>query len=367
MSRLPRWHRVVRVACQEAALAVRLYNDPAEDRALEAFIVHMNLAWLYLLHAEFTRDEVDYRYHERDHPTRLVRIADGSSPNGPGEVKHWELSRCLKERWADKNNPVRRNIDFFISLRNRIEHRHPAGHESLELAISGKSQALLLNFEEEVIRQFGTSHSLAHTLRFPVFVGTFTPEGQETLVRLQSKLPAELRKFIADFDAGLPEVTRQDHRFEFRPRVILEKGPRSPDALVMQFTRPEDMTEEEIAAAEELAKRGQAVVVEKIKPVVGADLYRPQEVVDAIKAAIPFEFNMSHATAAWKLRKIRPESGDAHPERTMEQFCLYNRLSRSYGYTETWIKYLIENCQTADGFEKVTGRTPAPKSRRDST
>ena len=42
MGRLPRWHRVVDVACQEAALAGRLCNDPAEKRGLEGFIVHMN-------------------------------------------------------------------------------------------------------------------------------------------------------------------------------------------------------------------------------------------------------------------------------------------------------------------------------------
>lgn len=361
MGRLPRWHRVVDVARQEAALAVRLYNDPAEVRGLEGFIIHMNLAWLYLLHAEFTRDGVDFRYRDPKHPRRLMRVGDGSSPNGAQEVKCWELSRCLKERWEDCNDPVRRNVDFFIVLRNRIEHRHPEAHESLELVISGKSQALLLNFEEEVMREFGVSRSLAHTLRFPVFVGTFTPEGQEALVRLQSKLPTELRKFIAVFDAGLPDEIRQDHRYEFRPRVILEKGARGPDSLVMQFTRPEDMTDAELAAAEELGKRGQAIVIEKIKPVVGADLFRPQEVVDSVKKSIPFDFNMSHATAAWKIGSIRPESGSAHPERTLEQYSLYSKLSRSYGYTQALISRLVEKCQTPEGFRAMTGRDPVPK------
>jgi len=30
----------------EAQLAVRLYNDPAEARSFEGFVVHMHLAWL---------------------------------------------------------------------------------------------------------------------------------------------------------------------------------------------------------------------------------------------------------------------------------------------------------------------------------
>jgi hypothetical protein len=53
----------VKASRDEASLAARLYNDAAEVRSFEGFVVHMHLAWLYLLHAELTRDDVDYRYH----------------------------------------------------------------------------------------------------------------------------------------------------------------------------------------------------------------------------------------------------------------------------------------------------------------
>ena len=38
----------LKASLDEAALAVRLYNDPAEKHAFEGFIVHMHLAWLYI-------------------------------------------------------------------------------------------------------------------------------------------------------------------------------------------------------------------------------------------------------------------------------------------------------------------------------
>lgn len=138
---------LMRAARDEAALAVRLFNDPGANRALEGFIVHMNIAWLYLLQAEFTRDGVDFRYRDTKNPKRLRYFYDGSTEKVK-EVKHWELSQCLKKRWPNENDPVRSNIDFFIALRNKIEHRHWAGDKSLELVISGKAQALLHNFEE---------------------------------------------------------------------------------------------------------------------------------------------------------------------------------------------------------------------------
>jgi hypothetical protein len=56
-------------------LAVRLYNDPSESRSFEGFIVHMHLAWLYLLHAEFLRDGIDYRYRQKDSPRRFANRA----------------------------------------------------------------------------------------------------------------------------------------------------------------------------------------------------------------------------------------------------------------------------------------------------
>ncbi|MDR2895327.1 MAG: DUF3644 domain-containing protein [Propionibacteriaceae bacterium] len=361
MGRQPREVKIVQAASQEAALAARLYNDPSVSRSLEAFIVHMNLAWLYLLQAEFTRDHVDFRYRDPKHPNRLQYINDGSVPRGKGEAKRWELAKCLKERWVNDHDPVRTNIDFFIALRNRIEHRHLSSDSSLELVVCGKAQALLFNFEEEIVSQFGASWSLASVLRFPVFIGTFSPEGQETLLRLQNKLPSELRKFIVDYDAGLTRETQEDQRFEFRPRVVLEKGVRGPDSLIMQFTRPEDMTDEELAATEQLGKRGQALIVEKTRAVASADKLKPSQVVKCVASAIPFRFAITDHTYAWKHEAIRPEGGSAHPEGTKEQYCVFDKPHGDYLYTSTWAQRLIAKYQTVDGFREMTGREPVMK------
>ena len=41
----------------------------------------------------------------------------------------------------------------------------------------GYCQALLLNYEEELVETFGEPYSLAQRLRFPVFLGAITPQG----------------------------------------------------------------------------------------------------------------------------------------------------------------------------------------------
>jgi hypothetical protein len=55
-----------------------------------------------------------------------------------------------KERWDD-NDPVRKNLELSIGLRNKIEHRY---HEATTLVTSGYAQALLLNFEEELLTRY---------------------------------------------------------------------------------------------------------------------------------------------------------------------------------------------------------------------
>lgn len=86
---LAKWRSMLRASQDEALLAVELYNGLRQARRLEAFYVHMHLAWLYALHAKFSRDSIDYRYWRAD--GRLERV--------DGEPKTWELARCLAEEW----------------------------------------------------------------------------------------------------------------------------------------------------------------------------------------------------------------------------------------------------------------------------
>jgi hypothetical protein len=354
MARPPSWKATLLAAREEAVLAVRLYNQATDARVFEGFVVHMHIAWLYLLHARFIRDSIDYRYRDPRNPRRFVKV--------DGEYKRWELARCVEERWPDSNDAVRKNLEFFIGLRNRIEHRHTRQDVNLALAVGGHAQALLLNFEEELTSGFGSDYSLATVLRFPIFIGTFTTEGTEALIKLRERLPANLKRFIAEFHHGLTDEVAADARFELRLRVVLEQVQRGGDTPAIQFTRWDDMTEEERELITKLGKRGRAIVREQKRAVVGHGLLRPHEAQQRVAATLPFRFTSNHFLRAWQIKGIRPPTGDAHPERTDEKYCLYDELSRSYGYTEAWVGWLIKHCATAQGFAMVTGRTPTLKA-----
>ncbi|WP_162642058.1 DUF3644 domain-containing protein [Streptosporangium sp. 'caverna'] len=338
---------MMQAAQAEARLAVRLYNDAAEERAFEGFVVHMQLAWLYLLHAEFTRDGVDYRYRRRDN-SRLIEYIDG-------EPKCWELSKCVSYKW-DAGEPVRQNIEFFIQIRNRIEHRYQSEQRQISLAVSGHAQALLLNFEEELVDQFGENSSLATTLRFPVFIGSFTDSGKRALNKLRSRLPAPLRKFISEYHADLDSDIRDSSHFEFRIRLVSELTRATDDeVLPMQFTRYDEMSEEQRVAIKDM---GVVIVREQRRSVSNDDLYKPRVAAEKISESLIFVFNQNHFTKAWKALGVRPETGNPHPERTKEQYCRYDSMHKDYGYTDAFIKAVIKRCSSADGFLELIGVMP---------
>lgn len=129
-------------ARQEALLGVDLYNQPRQARRLEGFFVHMHMAWLYLLHAEFKRGGIDYRY----------RTSNGRFERVDGEPKTWDLAKCAEERWP-ADSPVRKNLELTIALRNKIEHRY---QEAVAVATAGYAQALLLKLRSGVFAQRST-------------------------------------------------------------------------------------------------------------------------------------------------------------------------------------------------------------------
>ncbi|MBE5471748.1 DUF3644 domain-containing protein [Mycobacteroides abscessus] len=349
MSRPARWKSSVDAARAEACLAVRLYNDPAEQRSFEAFIVHMHLAWLYLLHATFQRDGIDYRYRRRDNPRLLEKV--------DGEPKTWELAKCVAEHWTDQD-PVRANIEFFIALRNKIEHRYTRFQQELAIAVGGRSQAFLLNFEEELTKQFGPDVSLATVLRFPMFIGSFTAEGQSALERLHAKLPAGLRQFIVSSTAGLPDDVVADAKYDMRLRVYLELVKNPASALPIKFIREDDMTDDQRKL---LKDTGLVIVREQQRDVTNCGWMKPHQVVTAVSARIPYVYNMSHFVQGWKAEGIRPSSDSKQPARTKEQYCRYDEPHRDYTYSEAYVEHLVRHLDTESGFQKLTGKVPQLK------
>lgn len=339
--------KILDTAKHEAALAVELYNNPRQPRSVEAFFVHMHLAWQFLLHAEFEHSGVDYKY--RDGSGRILRV--------DGEPKTWELQRCVAHRF-DPDDPVRQNLENTVKIRNRVEHRWQA---ELAIATGGFAQALLLNFESEVCSQFGKQHSMGQVLRFPLFVETFTPEGVERIQKALKSLPAGLRQLLASFHTGVDERIVNDQRYEFRIHLVPQMGPRTESHISLNFVREDDLSDEQRHALTLLGEAGTVIVRERERPVVNSNLMRPNEVVRRVNADIPFKFGLySNFPRMWKHLKVRPGTDSSNPEKTDERYCIYDRAHGDYLYTEAYAKKLVSILREANAWRVIFGKDPTP-------
>lgn len=80
-------------------------------------------------------------------------------------------------------------------------------------------------------------------------------------------------------------------------------------------------------------------------PVASSGLMKPGEVVERLRECLPFRVTMHTHTRAWKDYKVRPGSGSTRPQETVSRYCLYDDLSKSYGYTEAWVEHLCGETQ----------------------
>ncbi len=325
MAARPKWWHMLQGSKKEALLAVDLYNRAVSERSLEGFVVHMHMAWLYLHHARFLRDKVDYRHREDN--GRFVRV--------DGEVKTWELGRCLRQTFPNENNAVRANIEFFIKVRNKIEHRY---EHLLATALAGKCQALVLNYEETLTAWFSADEGLGDSLRFPVFMSSLTPDALKALKATHQKLPKKFTSLIREHDAALPSDVTEDWRYDFRVLLLPQTGPKTETDAVMRFVREDEMSDEQRRARDVV----QTIVRNKPIAVQNKGRHKPGTVAKLVSEDLGLKFsNFGHHVAAWRHYRVRPDKSAARPELTDDRYCVWDEPHKDYLYTDAWVKKLV--------------------------
>lgn len=178
-----------------ALLAVEIYNKPRAPFRVETFITHMVMAWtrLFQSHFNLTIGET-YFYKERNGRYKLV----------DGEKKAWELKTCIKE-YGNLSDPVKTNLEFFIKLRNKIEHR-TIDKDEIGLTIFGECQALLYNYENELIKLFGEDYAINESLAYSLqFSRLRTSQQKKASKQLLSTEYKDLIEFIKKYREHLRE------------------------------------------------------------------------------------------------------------------------------------------------------------------
>ena len=335
---------------REAALAaVDNYNRPGRSFRTRTFALLMVVAWTSCFHAIFYAKNIKPWYVKSGNGkgTRYDRV--------DGAPKHWDLSECVKQYWGSENPPERANIEFFLGLRNKIEHRY---HPELDPALYGECQAMLMNFEDLLITELGPETALLDQIGVSLQFSALRPRQQEeALRRLQSTALGDLRDYIETFRAGLAPEILGSSQFSLRVFLIpkLENNANVAD-LSVEFVSYDPANPD---AMDDL-RTVTALIREKNVPVASDGLLKPTTVVSRVQEHLRYKFNQDTHTRCWKHYKVRPPVDSERPEQTRSEFCVYDQLANGYGYTPAWVKYLCRKLSDPIEYQAVTGKVPSP-------
>ncbi len=316
---------LVQKARESALLAVETYNRPTATFRSGAYTVLMIIAWTSLFHACFIRKGVKPYYRKRG-STRYVKI--------DGDYKRWELKECLQQRYGGDNSGLRKNLEFFIGLRNKIEHCSVA---QLDPEIFGECQALLLNFESMLTAEFGERHAVRGGLSFALQFSRAPARTSSTAAKAEQRTFRDIKKYIDGFRSGLSTEVQSDLAYSFKVYLVPKIGNHaSTDAVAVEFVKYDSAKPEEMKQYER--------VVAMIKPrevrVANLGLLKPTQVVAKIKERLGRPFSIWDHKAAYEHFNARPPRGAPDPAACDIRYCQYDDVHRDYCYTPAWVDLL---------------------------
>lgn len=344
-----RWHHILLESQRHALKAVDEWNS--STGSFSDFLTHMHKAWHYLLHAEFRKDKIDYHYV--DPKTGRHQLVDG-------EPKAWDLEKCLKERYSNSGDPVRLNGELFVALRNKVEHRY---EHNLKIVTGGRAQALVVNYEVEMVAHFGPKYSLADRLRFPISLQALTVEGRERLQEAARNLPKKTRDLVARFEAAIDPAVLGDLQYDYRVRLVPIVGAKTDADLAVSFVKLDELSEDERKVMVDAGRQGTVVIKDRHVEVADKDKLLPKQVACQVEAQVLFEFHIQpEHTEMWRRLGVRPAAGVSNPYDTDARYCVYNETFKSYAYTPAWVKKIVKEIGTVEKYRAFFGKEPRMKA-----
>lgn len=320
--------------CRCAAIAaVDVYNRPGPRFRTAQFIVMINIAWTALLHAIF------YDRHRRPWYRRSGTGKRVLYVKVDGDPKHWELRECLKQDFGTKNPPERKNLEFLVRLRDKIEHRHLP---ELDATLYGECQAALLNLEELLFASFGAKHGLTEQLAVSLQFSSIIPDAKaRASKRATTSSTKSVLDFVERFRGTLPAATLNSMKYSFSVYLVPKVANRQSAAdVAVTFVKVDETSSDELSRLGKL----NVLIREKQIPIANLGYFKPGEVVLEVRKRLPHPaINLHVHTCAWKYFGVRPSGAAARRDKTRPEYCVFDETHEDYVYTEAWVKKLSKD------------------------
>lgn len=317
---MPRIRRINSVSTElikksrEAALAaVQIFNNPNITFKSESFIVLMNIAWTYLLHAHYRKSKIEYRYY------KLQGTRKKFDKTKHGAYKHWELERCLN----DENNPIDRdaanNLRFLIGLRHEIEHQMTTKIDDI---LSARFQACCLNYNHYLKTLFEDEEGIEKYLSFSLQFSSINTE-QKELLEDHKELPGNILGFIKNFDETLSDEEYSSQHYAYRILFVQKMANNKGQAdKVIEFVKSDSPMAEAINKEYAVIKE-----TEKTK-------FLPKQIVEIVQSSGFPNFTNHHHIVFWKSKDAKNPSKGYGTDVAGEKWHWYQR----------WLDEVLKHC-----------------------
>jgi hypothetical protein len=329
----------LRKAREAALLAVDNYNRPGTVFRSANYIVLMIIAWTALFHAIFAKRKIKLFYRKKN-SRRFERI--------DGDYRTWELAECLRQYFKEANPPLRKNLELFITLRNKIEHRFLP---ELDMDIFGECQAMLLNFEALVCEVFGERYALSASLAFALQFSKTTTPGQQKAMREAGKQQLQsVKRFIERFRSSLGDEAASDQAYSYKVFLIPKVGSHAKSSdVAVEFVKYDPSKPDEMKQYERVV----ALIKPKQVSVANLGGLRAGDVVKQVAERIGRPFNFSSHMLCWKHFNTRPDSKSADPTACDNRHCYYDVVHKDYVFTPAWVEFLVSRLSDPATYDQV--------------
>lgn len=330
--------------CQTAAVAaVEAYNRPGRRFRTAQYLVMMVIAWTALFHALFYKKKIKPWYKKAN--GHYVRI--------DGDPKHWDLMECLKNHFGGDNPALRKNLEFLVGLRNKIEHRHLP---ELDPSLYGECQAALLNLEELLVENFGEDYALTDQLAVSLQFSRVVPSEKRKAARtLATESAKSVKEYVETFRGNLPATVLNSMKYSFNVFLVPKVASRKAAAdTAVEFIKVDEASPEELSRLEKL----NVLIKEKRIPIANLDLLKPSQVVAQINERCPYRVSLNAHADAWRHFNVRPPAGAENPAQCRTEYCIFDEAHGDYLYTAAWVEKCVNAFGSIDKFREITGRDP---------
>ena len=330
---------------ESCILAVDVYNKPRTAFRSGAYVILMIIAWTSLFHAIFERDGVNY-YYKKEPNSRYYKKMDG-------DKMAWELKECLKHYFEDSVSvseiSIRKNLELFIPLRNKIEHRLLP---QLDNTIFGECQSLLHNFEFILNKEFGSKQCVNESLVFSLQFAQWIPKS-EGINKNSPKDLTNLKNYIEKYRESLDKEIYSDQRYSFKAYLIpkIVNNPNKADHAI-EFVKFDAANPEEMKNYEKFM----TIIQEKNPSVSNKGLFKAGEISKRVTKdlseyyGLNIKFHTNNLAKCCLEYSIRPKKDDKNKEETKTNFCKYDAVHEDYLYTEECGNFLVNELKNKETF-----------------